>query len=84
MKENLPKPYYGYRINTYIAGGLIGVGIVGIALGIVFATLAYSLWVLILCWALGAILLIFGVFWHIFLWVGQLTQRSKSSLRTTS
>lgn len=24
MRENLGKPYYGYRINTYIAGALIG------------------------------------------------------------
>jgi len=31
MKENLGKPYYGYRINTYITDALIGSGIVGIA-----------------------------------------------------
>lgn len=65
MKENLEKPYYGYRINKYIAGALIGVGIVGIALGFVFASLAYPTWVLIICWALGAILLILGVLWRL-------------------
>lgn len=63
MKENLGKPYYGYRINKYITGVLIGLGIVGIVLGIIFATLAYPTWVLVLCWALGAILLIWGIFW---------------------
>ena len=65
MKENLGKPYYEYRINKYIAAALIGGGIVGIALGIVFATLAYPIWVLVLCWALGAILLIWGVLYHL-------------------
>lgn len=65
MKKDREKPYYGYRINTYIGGALIGIGIVGIALGFVFAALAYPLWVLILCWALGAILLIWGIFWQL-------------------
>jgi SAM-dependent methyltransferase len=65
MKGNLEKPYYGYRINKYIAAGLIGVGIVGIALAVTFTILGYSTWVLALCWALGAILLLWGVFWQI-------------------
>ena len=65
MKENLGRPYYGYRINKYIAGGLIGGGIVGIALAIAFTVLGYSLWILILCWVLGAILLIWGMFWQL-------------------
>ena len=65
MKQNLEKTYYGYRINKYITAGLIGGGTVGIALAIAFTVFGYSTWVLILCWALGAILLIWGVFWHL-------------------
>ena len=65
MKENLEKPYYEYRINTYITVALIWGGIVGIALAVIFTLLEYSTWILILCWALGAILLIFGVLWHL-------------------
>ena len=65
MEGNLEKPYYGYRINIYITGALIGLGIIGIALGIAFAISAYSTWVLILCWVLGVILLAFGIFWHL-------------------
>ena len=65
MKENIERPYYGYRINKYITGGLIGGGFIGIALAIIFTISMYSTWVLILCWALGAILLIGGVFWHL-------------------
>ena len=40
VKEDVEKPYYGYRINKYIAGALIGGGIVGIALAIIFTILA--------------------------------------------
>lgn len=65
MKENMEEPYYGYRINTYITAVLIGGGIVSIALAIIFTIIMYSTWVLILCWVLGVILLISGVFWHL-------------------
>ena len=65
MKENLEKPYYGYRINKYLTAALVGGGIIGITLAIAFTILGYSTWVLILCWALGAILLICGVFWYL-------------------
>ena len=65
MKENLAKPYYGYRINKYIAGGLIGGGIIGIVLAIIFTILGYLIWVLVLCWGLGAIFLIWGVFFRL-------------------
>ena len=65
MKKNLEKPYYGYRVNRYITAALIGGGITGIALAIIFTVSGYSTWALILCWALGAGLLIFGVFWHL-------------------
>jgi len=65
MKENPRKPYYGYRINKYIAAALAGGGVISIALAITFTILGYSTWVLIMCWALGAILLIFGVLWHL-------------------
>lgn len=65
MKENLEKSYYGYRINKYLTAALVGSGIIGITLAIVFTILGYSTWVLILCWALGAILLICGVFWYL-------------------
>ena len=65
MEGNSEKLYYGYRINRYIAAALTGLGITGIALGIAFTILAYSTWVLILCWVLGIILLAFGIFWHL-------------------
>lgn len=65
MKENLEKPYYGYRINKYITGVLVGFGILGITIGITFTIWEYSLWILILCWVLGVLLFIFGVFWHL-------------------
>ena len=65
MKENLEKPYYGYRINKYIIAGSIGSGIIGMALAITFTILGYSTWGLILYWALGVILLIFGVFFYL-------------------
>jgi len=65
MEGNSEKLYYGYRINRYITGALTGLGIAGIALGIAFTILAYSTWVLILCWVLGIILLAFGIFWHL-------------------
>ena len=65
MKEGTERLYYGYRIIPYISIGLIGIGIFCIALAIVFTALAYSTWVLVLCWVLGVILLICGVFWHI-------------------
>ena len=64
MKGNTEELYYGYRLNTYISVGLIGSGVVCIALAIVFTLLAYSIWVLVLCWVLGVILLILGLFYH--------------------
>lgn len=65
MKENTEKLYYGYRFVTYISIGLFGIGAVCVVLAIAFTLLTYSTWVLVLCWALGAILLIAGAFWHI-------------------
>ena len=65
MKQNHEKPYYGYRINTYITVALISGGIASIILAIIFTILMYSTWVLVLCWTLGAVLLIWGVFWHL-------------------
>lgn len=65
MGEDLGKPYYGYTGTRYVTGVLIGIGIIGIALGITFSILAYSTWVLILCLVLGVILLAFGIFWHL-------------------
>jgi hypothetical protein len=64
MKGNTEELYYGYKLNTYISVGLIGIGAVCIALAIVFTLLAYSIWVLALCWVLGVILLILGLFYH--------------------
>lgn len=65
MKQNLEKPYYGYRTNTYITTALISGGIASLALAIISTILMYSTWVLVLCWTLGAVLLIWGVFWHL-------------------
>ncbi len=61
----MEKSYYGYRINRYITAALVGAGILGIILAISFTSLGYSTWVLILSSALGTILLICGVFWHL-------------------
>jgi SAM-dependent methyltransferase len=61
----MEKPYYGYRINKYITAALVGGGIIGIVLAIPFTFFKYSTWFLILCCALGVILLICGVFWHL-------------------
>jgi len=44
---------------------LIGGGLTGIALAIIFTKLEYSIWVLVLCWAVGAILLTWGIFWQL-------------------
>ena len=60
LKENLEKPYYGYSIMRYFTVALIVVGIVSIALAIIFTA-----WVSISCWVLGAILLSSGVFLHL-------------------
>ncbi|NQE06713.1 Ubiquinone/menaquinone biosynthesis C-methyltransferase UbiE [ANME-1 cluster archaeon GoMg1] len=60
LKENIEKPYYGYRVVKYFIAALIAGGIVSIALAIVFTT-----WSSILCGVLGVILLSFGVFWHL-------------------
>lgn len=65
MKGNTEELDYGYRAVLYVGFGLIGIGLVGLALAITFTSLAYSTWVLALCWALGAILLIMGLFWHL-------------------
>lgn len=65
MKDNTVELYQGYGVIPYIVIGSIGLGIVGIALGIVFTVLAYTAWVLALCWALGIILLLTGVFWQV-------------------
>lgn len=65
MREDLVKLYYGYKGILYISVILIGLGIIGIALGITFTLLAYSTWVLVICWVLGVILLASGIFWHV-------------------
>ncbi|MBA7634716.1 hypothetical protein ES703_42306 [subsurface metagenome] len=65
MREDLVKLYYGYKGILHISVILIGLGIIGIALGITFALLAYSTWVLVICWVLGVILLASGIFWHV-------------------
>ncbi len=73
--KNMQRLYYGFRIIGHIPRVLIGGGILGIALAIVFGVLAHSTWVLILCWALGIILLVSGVFWH--LSMGWINDREK-------
>ncbi len=65
MQENTVELNQGYRVIPYISISLIGLGIVGIALGITFTALDYSSWVLALCWVLGALLFIAGVFWQV-------------------
>jgi hypothetical protein len=62
MKGNTEELYHGYILNTYISVGLIASGVLCIALAIAFTLLAYSIWVLVLCWALGVILLILFCF----------------------
>jgi len=65
MKEKTEELYYGYRAVTCIGIGLIGGGIVGIALGITSIIMSYPTWILVLCWVLGVILLALGVFWQL-------------------
>jgi SAM-dependent methyltransferase len=65
MKEKTEELNYGYQLIKNIDIGLIGGGIVFTALAIVFTVLSYSTWALVLCWILGVILLILGVFWHL-------------------
>ena len=60
MKENLEKPYYGYRLMKYFTLALIAGGLVSIALAIVFTA-----WISILCGVLGVILLSSGVLSHL-------------------
>ena len=64
MKETREELSYGYKSVIYVGYALIGSGIVGIILGIIFMLLAYSIWIPVICWVLGAILLIVGLFWH--------------------
>jgi SAM-dependent methyltransferase len=65
MKQNKEELYYGYRLCIFTGFGLVGIGIVGIVLAIAFTLLEYSTWILVLCWALGTILLSVGVFWRL-------------------
>jgi len=65
MKEKTEELYYGYRPITGIGFGLIGIGTVIIALAITFTLLAYSTWILVLCWVFGTIVLLGGLFWHL-------------------
>jgi SAM-dependent methyltransferase len=69
MKKNTEELYYGYRVVAYISILLIGGGTAVIALGIAFTILGYSTWVLILCWILGLVLFVFGMFWQLTLGV---------------
>jgi len=65
MTEKTDKLYYGYRVVKYIGIGLVFGGIIGMALGITFTIMSYSIWVLVLCWIFGTVLLAFGVFWQL-------------------
>ena len=65
MREDPATRHYGYEIVNYISVVLIGTGIAGLALAIVFTVLGFSAWVLALCWVLGAVLLACGLFWHL-------------------
>ena len=65
MEGNREEPYYGYRMIKYITVALVWGGVVVTALAITFTLLAYSTWVLALCWVFGAVLLIAGLFWYL-------------------
>jgi SAM-dependent methyltransferase len=65
MKEKTDELYYGYRVVKYVGIGLVFGGIIGIALGITFTIMSYSIWILVLCWILGIVLLAFGAFWQL-------------------
>jgi len=65
VQEDLERVCYGYKGILYISVILIGLGIIGIALGITLALLTYPIWVLVVFWALGVILLASGIFWHV-------------------
>jgi ubiquinone/menaquinone biosynthesis C-methylase UbiE len=65
MKENIERPYYGYKIIAYLSGVPIGAGIISIVLAILLTTLGYSAWILVICWALGIFLFFFGTVWYL-------------------
>jgi SAM-dependent methyltransferase len=67
MRRNTQKPYYGFNAVRYITYALIGVGLTVIGLAIALTSLKYSVWALILCWGLGAVLFIAGILWHLFM-----------------
>ncbi|KYK33900.1 MAG: hypothetical protein AYK18_04225 [Theionarchaea archaeon DG-70] len=56
--------YYGYRINRYITGLSIGIGIAAVLLVGVSIMRTYPLWAVILSGGMVVILCIFGVFWY--------------------
>ena len=56
--------YYGYRINRYITGLSIGIGIAAVLLVGVSIMRTYPLWAVILSGGMGVILCIFGLFWY--------------------
>lgn len=63
MREDAEKPCYAYKNIAYITVALIGGGAVITALAIAFTVLSYSTWQLALCWFVGVILVIAGLFW---------------------
>ena len=67
MRKSAEKPYYGFNAVRYITYALIGVGLIVIGIAIVLTSLAYSVWVLILCWGLVVILFIAGILWYLLL-----------------
>jgi len=67
VKRDSEKAYYGFGEVNYVTFAATGFGIAGILLGTVFAILTYPIWISILCWSLGAILLIAGLLWHLFM-----------------
>ena len=67
MREKSEKPYYGFSAVLYITYALMGVGIIAIVIAVFLTLSAYPTWTLILCWVLGAILLMAGILWHLFM-----------------
>ena len=67
MRRNTEKPYYGFNAVQYITFALIGIGIIVIAIAVFLTLSPYSTWALVLSWVLGAVLLMAGILWHLFM-----------------
>jgi ubiquinone/menaquinone biosynthesis C-methylase UbiE len=63
VKKRLEEPLYGFKGMVFLTLALVGAGAAVIALAIVFTVLSHPAWQAALCWVLGLLLVIAGLFW---------------------